>query len=308
MRESWPIVDAARHTIADLSTMVSPTAVLDMASRLGRMRHRVRQGSPASGDLAELFEGRPVASRDYTSMARTIAGHEARKVALRALVHRRGNHIASALLDDEGLDALEPLRHPTHPLIAMTCHFGAPLALAAAFGRLGISAFAIRHSDARSVGEGSALAATMGDERQQAAALWRAVHWLRDTGVVAVAADGGDGHRTAPVLCLGRAVAFGRGAFAMARLSGAAVLPLVGLWTPTGRIRMHAGEAMTFPGGLPIEAFENASTRAFAAWYERLILSNPTQLRVGVLRRFLAAPRVAPDLASDRRVARQQPS
>lgn len=274
--------------------MVSPTAALDIASHLGRLRHRARPRWPAPRDVAALFAGQPIASRDYTSIARAMAGYDARKVMLRALVHRRGIGVAGALLERDSLEALEPLRHPTRPFIVMTCHFGVPTAVAAAINRLGIPVFSIRHTEARPAVEGSALATTNSDERQQAAALWRAVHWLRDMGVVAVAVDGGDGRRTAPVPCLGRGMVFGRGAFAMARLSGAAMLPLVGVWTPSGRIRMCAGDVMTFPGDLSAEEFEAASARAFAAWYEGVILSHPSQVRVETIRRFLTAPPIAP--------------
>jgi hypothetical protein len=88
---------------------------------------------------------------------------------------------------------------------------------------------------------------------------------------------------------------FARGAFAMARMSGAEVVPVVGLWTPTGRIRILVGEPLVFSRGETAEAFDTNGAAEFARWYERVMLSDPSQLRVEVMHRFLAAPRMAPE-------------
>lgn len=288
-----PPIARLRRSIADVAARLPAETVLDVATRAGHWWHRLRANRPSPRELAALFDGLPVARADYDRVAREIAGFEFRKAALRALVTRGGIEVASSLLVPHGLDAFEQFRRPSGPVVVMTCHFGAPNAMGAAFTKLQLPVLAIRHEDSRAATAGSVVAVTEGDASRQTSALWQAVRWLRDGGVVIVAADGSDGQRSAPVPCLGRSAVFGRGAFAMTRLGGATAVPVVGLWTPDGRIAMHVGAPLVFDaGGTGAECEINIAT-AFAAWYERLALAHPEQMRANALRLFLGAPRLA---------------
>lgn len=281
-----------RRAVADVFSLAPPNAVIESAAAIARVRQLLRPRWLAPSQLRELFDGFPVSDSNYRAVAQTIAGYHGRRVALRSIVERRGVGVAAALLDGEGLDAIERLARPARPVVVMTCHFGAPAALAAAFVGAHVRALAIHGNRSRREPSGTQVIA-VSDERKRTSALWQAVHWLRENGLVAIAADGGDGERTAAVPCLGRLVRFGRGAFAMARLGGAEIVPAVGLWTPAGRIRLQVGQALSFVRGETPEAFETNGAAAFAKWYEDVMLANPTQVRVEILRRLLAADRVA---------------
>jgi lauroyl/myristoyl acyltransferase len=131
-----------------------------------------------------------------------------------------------------------------------------------------------------------------GGEAERAAALWRAVRYLKDGGLVLIAADGLAGDRTRPVEFLGRRILLARGPFVLARLSGAPLIPIVASWTSDRQIRVEQGSALDV--GVPPsngEAFEAAAARATASWMERRVLQSPRELRPHTIRWLQTAPR-----------------
>ncbi|HJX29911.1 MAG TPA: hypothetical protein VJ885_18570, partial [Thermoanaerobaculia bacterium] len=150
------------------------------------------------------------------------------------------------------------------------------------------------------------VVSTEGDDQRRAAVFQRALAHLGAGGFVVLALDvaPGPGLR---VPCLGRTLELARGPFALARLTGAPLMPLVARWTAPwkqGGVEIVTSEALTPSARLsPGErergvastdpAWEGALATAAASWLERYLLEAPAELGLGLLRALLTSPPAA---------------
>ena len=105
---------------------------------------------------------------------------------------------------------------------------------------------------------------------------------LKERGFVVLALDGVQGPGL-PVSCLGQRLELARGPFALARLSGAPLCPLVARWE-RGRIGIVVGDELAAKEG------EEAFAAAAARWLERYLVASPVEVRLGLLRVFSTPP------------------
>lgn len=103
-----------------------------------------------------------------------------------------------------------------------------------------------------------------------------------------MAVDVGGTSQTAPVPCFGRARAMARGPFALARLTGAPLIPLAAQLDGDRVVRVPAGPPLAGNGAG--DALETSLAAAAAAWLEDTIRRSPGQLRRCVLQWLLDAP------------------
>jgi lauroyl/myristoyl acyltransferase len=280
----------------DVVCRLDVSTILDAASRLGRVLHRVRD-RPRLEDVRSVFRdyrARGVADPDR--LAREIYGQAYRGRMLMALARRHGVRPAAALLRADATASFEPFGQPSRPVVLATWHFGPPVGLAAAFDVLETRVLALARHRPPATGRGLDVVATGGSEQGRASALWRAVQHLKAGRQVLIAADGQGGERTTEVACLGRVVRLARGPFVLARLSGAPIVPLVPRWDG-GRIAVHVGAPIdpAAPGGVlrhDARAFEAAAAAAMAAWIERCFLEWPADMRPQTITWLARSPRV----------------
>jgi lauroyl/myristoyl acyltransferase len=114
------------------------------------------------------------------------------------------------------------------------------------------------------------IVAVGSDAWSRAQAMQRAVETLRRGGFVFLLVDANEVPSTIDVSLFGRRARLARGAFALARLTGAPVIPMAPRWRGT-RIEVVVGE--------PIPAAdETAMADAAAAWLERFLRDSPGEL------------------------------
>jgi hypothetical protein len=105
------------------------------------------------------------------------------------------------------------------------------------------------------------------DQWQRASAFRRAIDTLRDDGFVFVLVDANEAPSTVVTTAFGRGVRLARGAFALARVTGAPVVPVAAYWRG-GRAVIVAGDPIA-----PDDEHRMADTTA--AWLERFVRAHP---------------------------------
>lgn len=126
-----------------------------------------------------------------------------------------------------------------------------------------------------------------------ATAFMRAIEQLRKGGVVAAGIDGQQGGSDFPLPFLGRRISVKRGIAALARLTGAPIIPIALAFSPTGwNIDFQIGEPLTGPANTEPEQFERVLTEQVMHWFEAYVREHPEQLRTERLGWLWKAPRV----------------
>lgn len=261
----------------------NPKRALPAAGVLGQARNRLSRQWPSPEQVRALFPhlGSSAAAR----LAWRIGGLEARNRALVAAIRR------------EGLDPLRPMvRCPAAflalrpPLLLGTFHVGALNALGPALERLPGPVLALREGGPLSSPRPPVeVVAPGGDAQSRAAVFSRLLRHLERDGFAALALDVASGPALG-VPCLGRTLPLARGPFALARLAGTPLVPLVASWRHGG-IDVVLGEALApdLPPGSAGDpyAWENALAAAAARWLERYLLEAPADLGLSLLRTLL---------------------
>lgn len=250
---------------------LSPRLALRGAAVLGHWRARLSRRWPTAAEIAALFGTGPLESR---RLALAVAAAEARN---RLVVRRgRGRSLASfgPLIEWRDAAAAAALRPP---LILATAHVGALYLLAAGFDRLGLRRTVLRWSPIHAPAPGEEPVAARGGLVRRTHALLRGLETLRRGEFVVSALDGELG-ASEPVSLLGCSLQLGVGAFALARLGGAQVVPVAALWRGP-RVVCELGS----PVADPLEA---------ARWLEALLRREPEQISLGLLRQLLLGPAV----------------
>lgn len=281
--------------------LVSLRGALAAAGTIGRAIHRVHPDKPSPADVAALFPG--ASPLPASTIAREMSGLRYQNQLLVFMAQRRGKQILEPYLDAPSLERLKPFASGPASIF-LTWHVGPPFGLLGAFGRLGLDVLAIRRNQVigpsvwpDAVVRGQSPQATRSDpsltstERGPAArarAVFRAVARLRKGGLIIIAGDGVDTAETLAAPCLGRAAPMARGPFALARITGAPLVPLLARWDDDGWIRVTVGDAL--PGRGSGRALESSLAIAAGKWLEDYLLASPRQLRRCSLGWLLTSP------------------
>jgi hypothetical protein len=260
----------------------SPPLALSGAGTLGRLRNRLSRRWPSPEQVRALFP--EMGARAAARAAWRIGGLEARNRAWVENLRRSGlDPLRPLVRTPPALAALRP------PLLLGTFHVGAVHALGPALERLPAAVLGLRHGPFYEVRPPLALATTEGDAQQRAALFQRLLAHLTGGGFVAMALDAVPGTGL-PVSCLGRTLELARGPFALARLAGVPLVPLVGRWR-RGSVEVVLGEALPQPLGSGAASgaaeWESALAASAGLWLERYLRASPTELGLGLLRTLL---------------------
>jgi lauroyl/myristoyl acyltransferase len=239
----------------------SVPAAFRLSDSVAAVSVALRRG-PKARELARVFPTLPEAERRAAIRANWRT--QLRNFLLQAIVLERGSIGAlQPLIQEFDVDALQP------PLILATFHTGPTLALAALAERLGTSVAAIRLSEMKVPRAPHVkVMQTGGSEEQRAAIFIDAVRHLRADGFALMAVDS-EAYGTLKVPFLGRRIAFARGAFAMARMTGAPIVPIVARWE---------GDAIAWTVGPRLRGTdEEPLAAATAAWLESYVRARPSE-------------------------------
>lgn len=251
----------------------APRLALGAAATLGTLRNRISRRWPSPEEIRQLF---PTLHPDTAArVAWKIGGVEARNRAAAASIRRAGFQALRPLVRiPESFATLRP------PLVLGTFHVGAVQALGPALEGLPGPVLVLRQGLLHPLRPPVEIASTEGDAQQRAAIFQRALTHLGDGGFVVLTLDvaPGPGLR---VPCLGRTLEMARGPFALARLAGVPLVPLVARWRQGG-VEVLTGEALD-----PAAPGEEALATAAAGWLERHLRDAPEELGLGLLRALL---------------------
>lgn len=282
-----------RYARSGYESAVSAAARLDLrlafrcAAAFGRVAHTALSLEPSIEDVADAYG---LDKAEATRIARESSARHQQTRLLMTLLRRHG--IASLArsfdFDPSSLAALARASADA-PLIFLTCHAGPVFALGCAFSRLGIRPLAIRRTNGwYPATPGIDLAPSDGPGESRAAAFASGLSRLRDGGLVLMAADARGFSTTHAVPFFGRGVAPARGPFALARMTGAPIVPIVARDTSQGSVTLLLGEPLQVQGRGT--GAESALAAAAMAWFESYISRHPEELWVGSLRWLRSAP------------------
>jgi hypothetical protein len=275
------IFDALERRLALLAPAQLRLA-LSGTHMLGELRNRLSRQWPSPQQIQALFPD--LDRRAAARVAWRIGGLEARNRILVDCIRRAGIEPVRALVRASA-PALATLRPPG---LLGTFHVGAVHALEPALERLPAPALALRHGPLHKSAPPLEIVTTEGDEQDRAAVFRRLLSHLQDGGFVVLALDvvPGIGLR---VPCLGRTIELARGPFALARLTGAPIVPLVARWR-RGGVEVVTGAPLTVDPTVDPSVRENALAAAAGRWLERYLQEMPAELGLGLLRTLLSSP------------------
>ncbi|MBK5260361.1 MAG: hypothetical protein JJE51_12260 [Thermoanaerobaculia bacterium] len=242
-----------------------PRLAFRLARILGAFRQRITRRWPTAAEVRALFPHLDDAAAER--VARKIG---ALTECNRVLVHS---------ILRSGIDPIRPLMSMpdsiSAPCILGTFHVGAVHALGPALERLGKPVTSFRLGSIFTPRAPLVIESTEGSAEQRAAAFYRAMTQLRGGGYVVMALDIVTGSFI-ETRCLGRRLPLARGAFALSRMTGVPILPLVVRWTSDG-VQIVIGDA-------PV------TEETTGPWLEQYLVDSPAELTLGLLRTLLAAP------------------
>ncbi|HKI00544.1 MAG TPA: hypothetical protein VKK31_01055 [Thermoanaerobaculia bacterium] len=277
---------AARRTFDALERGLEPLAMrhpslaLAGADALGRLRNRLSRRWPSPQQIGILFPH--LDRRAAARVAWSLGALEARNRLLVACIERAGLEPVRPMVRTPP-DAFAALRPP---LVLGTFHVGAVQALGAVIERLPGPVLILRQGLLYEPCPPVEIASTEGDDQHRAASFRRALAHLDNGGFVVLALDVVQGAGL-QVACLGRTLELARGPFALARLAGAPLVPIVARWRQGG-VEAEAGEALAVDTTLGPAAWEGALAASAGGWLERYLLESPSELGLGLLRILLA--------------------
>jgi hypothetical protein len=282
----WHVARRAYDGALGMGDRFDVRTVLSVAAATGRIVHRVHRRCPSSRSVSTILpEGLP---RPAGAIARDLSALRYQNRAAVVLAARRGTRCLYPLIEPAAIEALKGIRPPA---ILLAWHVGAAMALGAALACAEVPALGMRKN--ASVGPGGPVdvAAITGARETRSRAFARALARLKAGGLVAVAPDVSDVAITTGVPCLGRSVSLARGPFALARLTGAPLLPAVARWNEAGRIDVVLGPALGMDRAGPPALVEASGAASAAHWFDAYIREHPQELWFYTLRWLASAPR-----------------
>ncbi len=154
------------------------------------------------------------------------------------------------------------------PVVLAIFHLGPVAVLGSLLRQLPGPAFVLYRSGTMRPEIGGVLVAE--DQRLRAAAFRGALSALRDGQFVAIAVDATRISTHLDVELLGRSVPLARGAFALARMTGAPIVPVAPAWRGR-RVEFEMGDPISSPS-------EQEMASATARWLEGFVRRHPEEL------------------------------
>ena len=277
-----PARPVSQPGVSAASTLLARGAIA-AAGVAGPVSQRLGRAPVDATQVAALFPA--LSARRCAAIAREIEANRWRGAVVRRLVDRLGPDPLVRLTRVSGEGPLVALREAGRPTVIVAWHAGIGVGVSAGLSRLGLPGLLLRE-DARPERFGMTHVRPAGGMAARAAAFQKAVRHLRGGGLVALYLDvdpvGPD--RGAPFTFFGRRVGMKAGAAAMARLSGAAIVPVAPRWE-AGRIHLVCGAPLAPSGG-----DDHAVTTSLLAWWERTLGDHPGELWPTSVRRMLHGP------------------
>jgi lauroyl/myristoyl acyltransferase len=255
-----PLRAATLRLVARVASL-APGLVFAVAERSGR-----GGGRPLDRDrLAAFF---PELSEDQRGeAARRAARAQVRNRIAAAALRVGGYHprLGRRTLPEPRLAAMRA------PAIITTFHVGAVTMLGFALAQLPGKVLVVRVTDDDAPHPRFERAATRVSEEGRAALFHRALTFLRNGDFVFMAADPRPvmGDFAAPFR--GGTIALARGPFALARVTGAPIVPLVARWRGT-KVEYVLGEP------IPASPDESAMATALTTWLDRYLTNAPLEI------------------------------
>jgi lauroyl/myristoyl acyltransferase len=179
------------------------------------------------------------------------------------------------------LDA--PLPDPNRPTVFVSLHVGAMAALPAVLAQLPNEVVALHRMDWRLPDNVVGVHVERTDTAR-AKGFYRALEALHRGGHVCMPIEG----RSVPVSLFGRPFRLSRGPFALARLTGAPIVPLLGRW--------QGGRARVFVGQPTAGLDEQAMALAVAREIELYLSAHPSEVTDYMIARLIDGQQPLPDL------------
>jgi len=271
----------------DAVTRQMPATGVRLAEAAGWLCHAGHLWGAAPSEVSAVFPWLPDAGA--ARLARRLAAQDLKCRAYDRLLYSGGVEAAASLLSRPHLARLEQRLADPGGQVLLDVHTGPISATSAALFLLGRTALIVRKSGRTTGVRGLEVVGLEGDDQHRAQVLRRGVEYLRRGHAVVLAADGWEGAATEPVACCGRLVRFRRGAFVMARLSGASILPLYFRWGDGGRIEVEAAEPIRAATGGDAVRQETEMATKVARWLEGRLLGRPDDLSLSLLKWFEAS-------------------
>jgi hypothetical protein len=203
-----------------------------------------------------------------------------------AQLRRHGQDVGQRLRlrDDAGLAARTSARAPT---VLISWHFGLVRHLGPGLAPLGLDLLVFRNRPTLAGLPVPSYREVMLGRRptDRAVAVAVAVEHLRAGGSVLLLADG-PGHPRLRVPCLGRRVGLARGPFALARLTGALVVPVAAVASGDG-VEVVVESPLAAAAGAAADAIELELATAAGHRLEALVRRHPGQVHRTLLDRLL---------------------
>lgn len=235
-------------------------------------------------DVDALLPHLPADAR--ARLARRSRAKAMRNLLLLETVRRYGlSALRTVVPANAALKALRP------PLILGVFHIGPIAAMTAAVEQLQANVFVLRRTalllqyPAHITVEND-----LGDEQRRALAFYRALERLRAGEFVVMALDPEHAFRL-PVPCLGGTLQLARGPFALARIAGVPIVPVIPRWAGT-HVELTVGEPLTAGSHDGSgDGHERALAESAGRWLEHYLLEHPEELsrRVVALMKELPA-------------------
>ena len=269
-----------------------PHLAVFYGSLVGRIVGRLRLYGATPDEIGALFGSLP--DRRRRAIAQTVCAAAWMDRVVSPLVQRVGYDDFNRMVVSHCDEQIRRLHWERRAAILGFMHSGPLLGMSSTLHRLEIPALVItraRHHRGKTPLDVCHVADTAASRRFT---LKRAVDKLRTGGIVLWALDL-PGTSRLRVRIFGRELAFARGPFAAARLSGALLLPLTACWTSRRRIEVRSGEPLGPPGhaSRPSDhsrnralAMEQALAADASAWFEDYYRKHPEQISMALLRKL----------------------
>jgi len=233
---------------------------------------------------------------EAAEVAKRISLNAIRNACWKSIMETPGVSEATILAPDR--EAIAALRKEQGPAILAFWHFGPVNMLTIAFRHIGVPVLAIarttptRWTDAPDLLK-MRINVLNASPREMVTAVRRCLEHLKRGGKVAIAVDGSLRKDDIKVPFLGRQFAVGRGTAALARLSGAPVIPCTMHWERTGwAMAIRIFEPLAVPS-LPAddaEEYERAVLASLARRFEAHGRRYPGQFKVDQLAELINSP------------------
>jgi Bacterial lipid A biosynthesis acyltransferase len=269
-----------------------PTAVFLLAGLRSLLAGNRFPDTPSPAEVGAFWTEFPPAR--CLEVARRIRTIEFRNRELRDLLAHCGVGGLAPLVRWRGAGLLRELHARRRPALVAGWHFRTHYFMVlAALHRLGVPAVIVGFPPERLPPGFEVLSPPKGDCVGRALVVRRALAHLRAGGVVCTALDHPLGTGVAAVPFLGRRLYLRRGLAALARLSGAPVIPVSQRWDALGRsITVTFHDPLPPPAcpARPRVAFEQAVLAEAARWVERYVRAFPEELCLDLLALSLVRP------------------